>query len=402
MTASGSLTVESLRGGDFARVFSTIGWVCTAVVGVVTVAVGLPMGRAAATSVVVLTVVGLVSWSATLCTLEEPSWILPSLAVTGACGAGLDAIDFSGPGYVLCYMAVAAIGLRRRGLVSGVVAGLGGAGLVAAEASVSPEPVSAAVGSGIGVAFVFVATKFAGANRDAALRVQALHAQERATLAAQNEAAVLAERARLARELHDVLAHTLAGLAIQLEAARLLAEHVHADPRLIDHLATSHQLTRDGLVNARRAVATLRDDTPHGVRQLPSLIELTRRTTHLTITVEHSGLLVDLPAELDLVVYRTVQESLTNTAKHAGPDATATVSLQWTPQALTLEVRDDGGPAADPRPEGGHGLTGLRERASLCGGKLQAGPWPGGWSVELTLPLPAQQAHPTSRQAARP
>ena len=350
----------------------------------------------------VLTVVGLVSWSATLCTLEEPGWILPSLAVTGACGAGLDAVYVSGPGYVLCYMAVTAIGLRRRGVVGVVVVGLVGAGLIAAEASVSPAPVSAAVGSGIGVAFVFVATKFSGANRDAALRVQALHAQERATRTAQNEAAVLAERARLARELHDVLAHTLSGLAIQLEAARLLAEHVHADPRLIDHLATSHQLTRDGLVNARRAVVTLRDDTPCGVRQLPSLIELTRRTTHLTITLEQSGLLVDLPAELDLVVYRTVQESLTNAAKHAGPDATVDVSLQWAPQALMVEVRDDGEPATDPRPESGYGLAGLRERASLCGGKLQAGPWPGGWSVELTLPLPALRTHPTSSRVARP
>ena len=394
---------ESLRGGDFARVFITIGWVCTAVVGVVTVAVGLPPGRAAATSVVLVTAVGLVSWSATLCTPEEPRWILPSLAVTGACGAVLDAIDLSGPGYVLCYMAVAAIGLRRRGVVPGVVAGLVAVGLVAAEASASDEPVSSAVGSGIGLAFVFVATKFAGANRDAALRVQALHAQERATLAAQNEAAVLAERARLARELHDVLAHTLSGLAIQLEAARLLAEHVQADPRLIDHLATSHQLTRDGLVNARRAVLTLRDDTPYGVRQLPSLVELTRRTTHLLITVEQSGPPVDLPADLDLVVYRTVQESLTNVAKHVGPEATATVSLRWTLRALTLEVRDDGGPTAhpDPGPEGGHGLAGLRERAGLCGGTLHAGPRSGGWSVELVLPLPAQRAHPTSSQAAR-
>ncbi|SDU92188.1 Signal transduction histidine kinase [Microlunatus sagamiharensis] len=394
------MTVESLRGGEFARVFITIGWVCTAVVGVVTAAVGLPSGRAAATSVVVLTVVGLVSWSATLWTTEEPGWILPCLAVTGVCGAGLDAIHSSGPGYVLCYMAVAAIGLRRRGLAAGLVAGLVGAGLVAAEASVSPEPVSAAVGSGIGVAFVFVATRFAGANRDAALRVQALHAQERATRVAQNEAAVLAERARLARELHDVLAHTLSGLAIQLEAARMLAEHVHADPRLIDHLATSHQLTRDGLVNARRAVVTLRDDTPYGVRQLPSLIELTRRTTHLAITAEESGLPVDLPAELDLVVYRTVQESLTNAAKHAGPDATVDVLLRWTAQVLTVEVRDDGGTVAAPAPEGGHGLAGLRERAGLCGGALQAGPCAGGWRVELTLPLPALR--PTSGQAARP
>lgn len=396
------MSAESLRGGDFARVFVTIGWVCIAAVGVVTVAVGLPTGRAAAISVVVLTAVGLASWSATLCTVEEPSWILPSLAVTGACGAVLDAISFSGPGYVFCYMAVAAIGLRRRGVASGVVAGLVAVGLVVAEASVSNEPVSSAVGSGIGLAFVFVATKFAGANRDAALRVRALHAQERATLAAQNEAAVLAERARLARELHDVLAHTLAGLAIQLEAARLLAEHVHADPRLIDHLATSHELTRDGLVNARRAVATLRDDTPYGVRQLPSLIEQTRRTTHLTITVEQSGPLVDLPPDLDLVVYRTVQESLTNAAKHAGPDATAHVSLRWISQALTVEVRDDGGSSADVGSGGGHGLAGLRERAGLCGGVLQAGPLPGGWRVELVLPLAAQRAHPTSTQAGRP
>ena len=79
------------------------------------------------------------------------------------------------------------------------------------------------------------------------------------------------------------------------------------------------------------------------------------------------------------------------------------MSLRWTLRALTLEVRDDGGPTAhpDPGPEGGHGLAGLRERAGLCGGTLHAGPRSGGWSVELVLPLPAQRAHPTSSQAAR-
>ena len=198
---------------------------------------------------------------------------------------------------------------------------------------------------------------------------------------------MLGERQRLARELHDVLAHALSGLAVQLEGARLLAERTGADPRLAEQVTNAQRLAREGMVSAKRAVATLRGETLPGLAQLPALIAQTR-LSGLPATLTVTGEPRPLPSESGLAVYRVVQEALTNTAKYAGRGATATVTLAWAGPELTVEITDSGGDRIGPGlPSGGYGLSGLAERAVLAGGGLAAGPTSDGWRVTLTLPI---------------
>jgi signal transduction histidine kinase len=222
-----------------------------------------------------------------------------------------------------------------------------------------------------------------------------------ATRAAREEAAALGERQRLARELHDVLAHTLSGLAVQLEGARLLAERTGADPRLAQQVTHAQRLACDGMTSAKRAVATLRGEELPGPAHLPALIEQTR-LAGLPVTYTVTGDPRPLPGESGLAVYRMVQEALTNTAKYAGRGASATVTLTWTDTALTAEVTDAGGDRTHAGlPSGGYGLAGLGERAALAGGRLDAGPTADGWRVTLAMPIPAQPL-PALRSPGQP
>ena len=182
-------------------------------------------------------------------------------------------------------MAIAGLALRlprrvavRAGLVVVVAAGL-------AEARTSDQPLSAALNLALGAGFLFLAGAFAGVSRDAHAQASALLEQQQATRLAREEAAVLAERGRLARELHDVLAHTLSGLAVQLEGTRLLAGKLGADQRVVEQISDAQRLARDGMASARRAVSTLRGDTLPGPADLPELIDGARQ----------AGLPTDLP-----------------------------------------------------------------------------------------------------------
>jgi signal transduction histidine kinase len=207
----------------------------------------------------------------------------------------------------------------------------------------------------------------------------------------------MGERQRLARELHDVLAHTLSGLALQLEGARLLAQRTDADPRLTEQVTNAQRLARDGMANAKRAVATLHGEALPGPAQLPELVEQARLSGS-AVTLAVTGVPRPLPAEAGLAVYRAVQEALTNVAKHAGRGATAAVTLTWTETELTADVVDargdhvagDGTAGVPPDlPSGGYGLAGLAERAALAGGRFDAGPTLEGWRVTLTMPIAA-------------
>ena len=215
-----------------------------------------------------------------------------------------------------------------------------------------------------------------------------LPARDAAARAAQERAAALAERTRLARELHDVLAHTLSGLAVKLEAARLLARHTGADPGLVAQLDGAHELIREGLAEARQVVATLRGDPVPGLAQLPELLERARRAAGVPVTFSQVGEPRALPPDAGLALYRTVQEALTNTAKHAGSGTGADVVLRWTPDHVVAEIVDAGGAGPAGLPSGGFGLTGLAERAALAGGRLECGPTGDGWRVRLTVPVP--------------
>src|SRR3954467_15341196 len=392
-------TVPGRRPGELRRLVPIAGLATAAVVVISSIDAGLPADRTAS-AVVVLTVLALALWCAALLRrIRGPRLLAAALMGTGLAGAALDVLRPSGPGFVLAYMAMAGLGLglpRRPALTCGAVVVVAAA---AAQGGASEHPVSAALALAAGAGALFLAATLAAVSRDAHAQAEALLAQEAATRAAREEAAVLGERQRLARELHDVLAHTLSGLAVQLEGARLLAERTGADRRLADQVTNAQRLARDGMVSAKRAVATLRGEALPGPAQLPALIEQTR-LSGLPAALTVHGEPRPLAAESGLAVYRVVQEALTNTAKYAGRGATATAPLTWPHDALTVEVADFGGDRTSAGlPSGGYGLAGLAERAALAGGRLDAGPTTDGWRVALTMPIPSRSPAPAADAA---
>jgi signal transduction histidine kinase len=335
--------------------------------------------------VLTLTVVGLALWLVSLNPrVTDQRLLFAWLVGAGLIGAVIDRLNPHGPAYILSFMAVAGIGLRlprRPAIVAGVVVI---AALAWAEGSTSSNPTGAALNVAIGAGFLLVAAAFAGANRDANDRAQEMLRLEAETRRAREESAVLAERSRIARELHDVLAHTLSGLAVQLEGARLLAEHTHADPRLVEQVSNAQGLARSGMAGAKRAVATLRGEALRGPDQIPELVEHSRLGTGAVFTYRVDGEPGALPPELGLPLYRAVQEALANVAKHAN-GALTEVAVTWAATHVTVEVTDHGG-SPTGLPSGGFGLTGLAERAALAGGRLETGPHADGWRVRLTMP----------------
>jgi signal transduction histidine kinase len=202
--------------------------------------------------------------------------------------------------------------------------------------------------------------------------------------------AVLDERARISRELHDIVAHAVSSIVVQAGAA----EHAVDDDPAFARTALGHIRTtgNEALAEMRRLVAVLRttDDAPlapqprlDGLKDLVALTAATGPTTELAV----SGEVRPLPAGLDLAVYRIVQEALTNVRRHASA-TTCRIGVDYGQDQLTVRVVDDGvGSAPEPTP-GGHGLVGMRERVRLYGGELVAGPCPGrGYAVEARLPI---------------
>ena len=228
-----------------------------------------------------------------------------------------------------------------------------------------------------------VRAAYVGALEEQARRAE----QDRAQRAA---AAVAGERARIAREMHDVVAHALAVIVRQAEGGRYAAARDPASA--VQVLSTVADTGREALADMRGVLGALRADEPAtaapqpAVEDLAALVERVR-ATGLTVHVTTSGHPVALERSASLAAYRVVQEALTNVVKHAGPRASATVVQDWHDGGLELEVRDDGcaapGPsrdvdgagegADDGAGEGGHGLLGMRERVGLAGGRLSTG-----------------------------
>jgi signal transduction histidine kinase len=203
--------------------------------------------------------------------------------------------------------------------------------------------------------------------------------------------AVVAERTRIARELHDVVAHSVSVMAIQAGGARRV---VHTKPDLaVEALTTIETTARQTLEELRDLLGVLRtsDPTPEHAPQpgISDLETLVHADPDLAVTLTVNGEQTPIPAMVDLSAYRIVQEALTNVRKHAGPTSAAiAVAVRYLPDSVEVEVVDDGRGAAANQSGGGHGLTGMRERAALCGGRLDAGPRPGGgWFVRATLPV---------------
>jgi signal transduction histidine kinase len=208
------------------------------------------------------------------------------------------------------------------------------------------------------------------------------------TRAAQARAAGLAERQRLAREMHDVLAHSLSGLMLQLEGARILAAEDPSDPRLLGVIERAHHLGKSGLEEARRAIGMLRDDELPGPERLAGLAAQFQEVSGVPCQFTVSGQAYDLPSEARLAVYRVAQEALTNITKHACPEWVE-MHLGYAPGRTRLTVENFAMNGQPPQAAGdgpGYGLTGMRERAELLGGELTTAMTRGGFRVELRVP----------------
>ena len=215
--------------------------------------------------------------------------------------------------------------------------------------------------------------------------------------------AAAAERARIAREMHDVVAHSLSVVVAQADGGRYAAR---ADPAAATAaLETIAGTGRQALADMRGLLGVLRHDeaarhTPQpGSGDLSDLVEDVR-ASGLDVRLEEEGQRRPLPPSPGLAVYRITQEGLTNVLKHAGPAATALVRVRWLRASVEVEVLDDGrGAGAATGAPGGQGLVGMRERAALVGGSVDVGPAPGGgWRVRALVPDHAPAA---SAQALR-
>ena len=294
----------------------------------------------------------------------------------------------------------------RRGVAAtaAVAAGLGmplvGVGLLGTPFpltfSVTPPPellLDAVIGSVLGIGGAALLGAYVGTRRayvaelaDRARRLER-EREERA------ERAVSEERARIARELHDLAAHHLYGIALQASALTRTLDRDPAQARsLVDDIRAS---SSTALTAMRRMVSLLRADDTDGLAPQPSLDDIPQlveraRVEGTDVALETADPDRSLPREVGLAAYRIVQESLTNARRHA-PGAAVIVRLHPTDDALRVEVADDGPAAGDTAVDDGYGLIGMRERVSLLGGELVAGPRHDGHGWRVCAVLPTDQ-----------
>jgi signal transduction histidine kinase len=202
--------------------------------------------------------------------------------------------------------------------------------------------------------------------------------------------AVVEERARIARELHDAIAHNVSMMVVQAGAERRVLDGTRDPTREV--LQTIEGIGRGALTEMRRLVGMLRSDAGEplapqpGLDDLPTLVAQVREAG-LPVELGVEGERRELPVGIELSAYRIVQEALTNALKHAG-EAHAAVYVRYGADSLELEIVDDGRGAPSPVSSGGHGLVGMRERVALYGGRLDAGASPsGGFAVRVLLPI---------------
>ena len=307
------------------------------------------------------------------------------IAVMGAAGVAIAGLQSKGASEVAAGVAVF-MAITRLPFNAGVaIAGAVTVALGAVTAAAGSSSSAVAAGTLVTV-LVGVVAQFLKQSRESQDRTEILLAQLEDARDDQARAAAIAERGRIASELHDVLAHSLSGAAIQLQGARKLAEREHAQSPLSDAIDRASELVKAGLANARQAVGTLRGDALPTRAQLPALIDSYKTDMNLDVTLRIEGEPRTLPVDPSLALYRGAQEALTNVARYA-PSACTTVTLRYEPDRTTLSVEN--GLSATPAREGmggGRGLQGLGERIERASGTLWAGPTAGGWRVEIEVP----------------
>jgi signal transduction histidine kinase len=338
--------------------------------------------------VLVVFVPAFIAWLVWTFWSSKQSHMTPDLYVMAICGGLLQSATPSSAASVFTFV-VAMSAAARGGVLHGLVMAALGAAAVGVGAIIYNEQALPVLAYALG----FAATTLGGTNiRQSRLRLEQtelLLAQQQRSHEEQLRSARLEESARIARDIHDVLAHTLAGLAIQLEATDALIEQ-GTDPATIQgRVRRAHGLAREGLQEARRAVGALRGDAVAAAPARVSIGALIEQYEH-PIEFAISGDEERLQGQVGDAVVRVIQEALTNVRKHAaGAEVAVDITIADEYLDLTVENRVlvpvAGSGLADSG--GGYGLRGMRERAAELGGTLAAGPTDDGWRVTLHLPL---------------
>jgi signal transduction histidine kinase len=315
-------------------------------------------------------------------------WILGTIAlVSGAAAATKTGGNFLS----LAFIAAISAGSADSLVAGWVVAGLGVLGF---------ESVALPGGTGIGAIIVYPGTLLAGLLLGLNRRDHRIRAEQAAVLLAkaeqlreeQSTVATLGERARIAREIHDVLAHSLGALALNIQAARAVLTDQHDEAHAVELLDQAQRMATDGLGETRRAVHALRGETlplPEGLAELSAAHQ---RRHGARVIFEVTGAPRPLPPDAGLAITRTAQEALVNTAKHA-PHQPIQIRLDYAEASTSLEVTNHlaenghrGDAAGLATVNGRYGLTGLRERLLLLDGTLSAGRAGGDWVVVAEVP----------------
>jgi signal transduction histidine kinase len=347
-------------------------------------------------AVAVALAVATISWVAWIIRQRSGHWTAAALAVMGIAGGVLAGLSPLSTSVAVGCIVTSAAGIRLStesslAVTAGTIAAFLATGLAAAA------PTTTLIGYPLGFAglWAFGLTRHAYVLR--AEQAEQTLAEAQRAHAAETQAAALAERARMAREIHDVLAHSLAAVSVNLQAAEGLLGSVpegnHEVAKALECISRAGAFTREGLADARRAILALREDAAPLAEQLTALAREWEADGDAPVRFTVTGTPRPVTAEVGLAVYRTAQEALTNARKHA-PGQPARLSLEFTAGEIAVHVInslpgavDGGDPPAPATTAGpGFGLTGLRERAALGRGKLDAGPVDGHWQVCLRIP----------------
>ncbi len=324
----------------------------------------------------------------------------PVLALGVASGLAVAALGVPpvvlGLAILVAVYSVAAYGDRWVSLAGLAAAELGSAAVQLTHGRVQTPTV---VTNALVIGAAWLLGHFVGVRRAYTIRLERTAELER-TRAEQAHRAVTEERLRLARELHDVVAHSISVIAVQSGVGAHVASTQPEEAAKA--LAAIEATSRAAPTELRRLLGVLRQEgEPQGaLAPVPGLADLDGLLAEvskagLAVRLQVEGTPSALPAGVDLSAYRIVQEALTNVVKHAGP-ARAEVMIRYGDRALTVEVTDDGRgvavPTGDGRASVGHGLIGMRKRVAIFGGDLEAGPRPGGGvRVAARLPLAAER-----------
>jgi signal transduction histidine kinase len=390
---TGNRVVSVARMVDAVRVFGLVAVIVS--VSLAEPGPGTPGPRGVTIAITLgLSAAGWVGWLLSGPTGQRRALSLGSLAVMGGAGGVLAGVSPSSPAIAVGCAAAFSAGFRlKTGASLAIMAETVAACVITALLTNQPTGVV------LGFPFAYAGMwSVAISRREYLVRAEQAErtlAETRRAREAETHAAALAERARIARDIHDVLAHSLAAVSVNLQAAEglLTTETLPKDnPELakaIECIDRAGTLTREGLAQARRAILALREDAAPLPDQLAKMAAQYQAAGDAQIQLAVTGEPRQLSDQAAQVAYRTAQEGLTNARKHA-PGQPVTLALAFEPGQIAVTVENPLPPDNQAGPlaatGAGAGLAGLKERAALAGGTLETGPADGTWRIELRIP----------------